>query len=344
MRSPDERDLDAVHRDRAGPVASSPSPSRCCASSSGRSLYSTTPVRPSIRAMTPILSSGPSLRTTMVDMSASPPTWWPTNVRAADREQRVVDLEGEDRLRARGGHLVERPRGPQRRQQAAVAVGRQRQAVRAPRAGSTRPRGPPPAGCPARRTAPTAAPGRSGRARRRTRAWPRRSGARSARTRAAARRSGARRASIFAAWWAKSGRAGDRAEGEGALGPVEAEARALAAGQQHGGDAARPQGLARRPRRASRSRSRSASVRGSADDVLGPPAARSRPSPACAPSVDQAAARGGPPGRGRAPRPARAGAPRSTPLSRAEPAPPGGPGRPSARRSPTLTSPAAGPP
>ena len=36
-----------------------------------------TPVRPSTRAMTPILSSGPSLRTTIDDMSAPAWTWWP---------------------------------------------------------------------------------------------------------------------------------------------------------------------------------------------------------------------------------------------------------------------------
>ena len=63
-------------------------------------------------------------------MSAPAATWWPTNVRPADRQQRVVHLEGEDRLDARGGHLVERPRRPQRREQPAVAVGREREPVR----------------------------------------------------------------------------------------------------------------------------------------------------------------------------------------------------------------------
>ena len=52
-----------------------PSESRHRAISSGRSLYSTTAVRPSTRATTPIRSSGEALCTTIDDISAPASAW-----------------------------------------------------------------------------------------------------------------------------------------------------------------------------------------------------------------------------------------------------------------------------
>ena len=184
-----EGHLEAVHGDRAGPVGEPPSSSRCCASSSGRSLYSTTPVCPSIRAITPILSSGPSLRTTIDDMSAPAATWWP------DEPGPQTDSSG---LSTWNVKIVSAPSAaisssaPEAR--SADSSPPWPSGESASRSGASSridpvARGRRPAACPGRRTAPTGVEPEVAGLGEERRAWRRRSAARSARTRAAARRS-----------------------------------------------------------------------------------------------------------------------------------------------------------
>ncbi len=64
---------------------SSPSGSRRSASASGRSLYSTSAVRPPTWATTPMRSAGPTLRTTTLDISAPASAWYPSSAGRATR-------------------------------------------------------------------------------------------------------------------------------------------------------------------------------------------------------------------------------------------------------------------